>query len=295
MLAVVHGVNTSAQQNPTWGTAPTGYTAFSSDNTTANGAGSNDSLYLAQQVQATPGTTGAVVVTVTNAQTSLDGFLVAIKTSVASTTPHVTVYDGSTELPVAVSLWSGTAEQQLSSVRIHPGPQTLTSLMAQTPYYIAHRGSSANWPEETIYAYVNCANLMVRALEISVWMSSDGVFVCSHDQSLLRTTGYDIDIPTNPWSVLSTYTVLPVGTDNQAQPGRPLCRLAGRDGPVRLRPCAVHRGQVPHQHDRPAQHHGFLPPAHDAVHVEGGWHLRPDGPWASQGSGLPDLGVLLPA
>ena len=78
MLPVVHGVNTAAQLNPTWNT-PAGYTATYADNTVASGSGSNDSLYVAQAQPVTPGSTGTVTVSVTAAQTTLNGFLVSIK------------------------------------------------------------------------------------------------------------------------------------------------------------------------------------------------------------------------
>lgn len=69
----------------------------------------------------------------------------------------------------------------------------------------AHRGGSADWPEETLYAYGQSAAWSPRlALEVSVWQSSDGVWVCSHDQTTGRVFGTDYDIPTTPWSTLQS-------------------------------------------------------------------------------------------
>jgi len=76
--------------------------------------------------------------------------------------------------------------------------------------YVAHRGGSADWPEETLYAYAQAAtwaNAATLALECSVWMSSDGVFVASHDQTtgrIFNGTSYDINV--TPWATLSTLT-----------------------------------------------------------------------------------------
>jgi len=76
--------------------------------------------------------------------------------------------------------------------------------------YVAHRGGSADWPEETLYAYTQAAtwaNAATLALECSVWMSSDGVFVASHDQTtgrIFNGTSYDINV--TPWATLSTLT-----------------------------------------------------------------------------------------
>jgi glycerophosphoryl diester phosphodiesterase len=77
----------------------------------------------------------------------------------------------------------------------------------------------------TLYAYEQSAMLMMRSMEISVWRSADGVFVCSHDQNTSRVTGTSMDIPTSNWSAISALMVNPVGTDNQAQPARPICRI----------------------------------------------------------------------
>ena len=80
----------------------------------------------------------------------------------------------------------------------------------QPTLYVAHRGGSADWPEETLYAYTQAAawaNAATLALECSVWMSSDGVFVASHDQTTGRVfngTNYDINV--TPWATLSTLT-----------------------------------------------------------------------------------------
>jgi len=225
-FAVVHGVNTAGQQNPNWGPAPAGFTTAYADNTTANGTASNDSLYVATETVAIPATLTGVVVTVSNAQTTLNGFMVSIASTPSPTqTPHVWIYDGSSEQLAYATVWDGSAEQPVESMRPYAGDQTVTTLFAKQPFYIAHRGGSASYPEETVYGYTQCANMMMRALEISVWRSSDGVFVCSHDKNLSRVTGQNIDIPTTAWSAMSGLMVNPVGTDNQGQPPRPLARI----------------------------------------------------------------------
>jgi hypothetical protein len=82
----------------------------------------------------------------------------------------------------------------------------------------AHRGGSADWPEETLFAYGNCvAWNSDLALEISVWRSSDGVWVCSHDQNTSRVFGSSFDIPTSTWASMSGLTTT-VG-------GKPIAKL----------------------------------------------------------------------
>lgn len=62
--------------------------------------------------------------------------------------------------------------------------------------YWAHRGGSMNWAEMSMRAYTNAAWHGARILEISCYLSSDGVWIMSHDQTLDRVTGQSFDIPT---------------------------------------------------------------------------------------------------
>lgn len=72
-----------------------------------------------------------------------------------------------------------------------PPVHTVASLFAQDRFLVAHRGSGDNWPEHTMQAYAQSAQLGVSALEVSVNSTRDGVLVCHHDQGTLRSTGLD--------------------------------------------------------------------------------------------------------
>lgn len=90
--------------------------------------------------------------------------------------------------------------------------------LANRPLHIAHRGGSADWVEHTMFAYDQAASWNQNvAFEVSVWQTSDGVWVCSHDQSTLRVFGVDYDITATPWATLAPLTT-PVG-------GYPILRL----------------------------------------------------------------------
>lgn len=76
--------------------------------------------------------------------------------------------------------------------------------LANRPLHIAHRGGSADWVEHTMFAYDQAAAWnQSLAFEVSVWQTSDGVWVCSHDQSTLRIFGVDYDITAAPWATLA--------------------------------------------------------------------------------------------
>jgi len=108
---------------------------------------------------------------------------------------------------------------------LRPAP-TVTSLVAQQPFYIAHRGGGGDWPEMTAYAYAQAAKIKgLQALEMSVCITADGVLVCSHDPTTLRTTGVDLTIRDQTWATLSALQVTAATTNNPDQPARPLARF----------------------------------------------------------------------
>ncbi|MFF8367845.1 glycerophosphodiester phosphodiesterase [Streptomyces lydicus] len=71
------------------------------------------------------------------------------------------------------------------------GPTTASVsqfLAMPAPAYIAHRGSGMEYPEHTMAAYNAALTSGVRAIEVSVNVTADGIPVCVHDQTLDRTT-----------------------------------------------------------------------------------------------------------
>lgn len=84
---------------------------------------------------------------------------------------------------------------------------TVDTLLSAKPFYIGHRGSGDNWPEHTREAYSKAVELGAQAIEISVNATSDGVLVCHHDKSTLRSTGQDLIISETTWAELSTLRV----------------------------------------------------------------------------------------
>lgn len=103
---------------------------------------------------------------------------------------------------------------------------SVAALTADDPFYIAHRGGGGNWPEMTAYAYAQAAQVPgIKALEISVCRSADGVLVCSHDPNTARISGVDYTIAEQTWATLSTLTVTGAETTDPKQPPQPLTRF----------------------------------------------------------------------
>jgi glycerophosphoryl diester phosphodiesterase len=60
---------------------------------------------------------------------------------------------------------------------------------ARLLHLVAHRGNAAEFPENTLPAFLSALELGVRFIELDVHLSRDGVPVVIHDHLLLRTTG----------------------------------------------------------------------------------------------------------
>jgi len=105
------------------------------------------------------------------------------------------------------------------------GPYTIKDLLSTKNFYIAHRGSGDNWPEHTMRAYSASVALGLKAIEVSVWASSDGVLLCHHDASTLRTSGQDLQIPATPYAELAKLRVDARAWLGPATPLEPMPRL----------------------------------------------------------------------
>lgn len=110
-----------------------------------------------------------------------------------------------------------------------PAPGTASSyadLVSGQPFYIAHRGGGSDWPEMTAFAYQQASEVSgLKAMEVSVCLSRDGVLVCSHDPNTLQVTGVPKLIADTDWATLATLKVSAENTVDPSQPARPLARI----------------------------------------------------------------------
>ena len=80
-------------------------------------------------------------------------------------------------------------------------------LFVARPLIIAHRGASAERPENTLAAFRQALALRVDGIELDVHVSRDGVPVVFHDVSLRRLTGAGGRITALTWKELSVLRV----------------------------------------------------------------------------------------
>ena len=96
---------------------------------------------------------------------------------------------------------------------------TITSWLSTPTYFAAHRGGGDNYPEHTMSAYDNAYAKGMKAIELSVHRTSDGVWVCHHDLDFTRmtgtltTTGDTSVLASTPYSYVQGLTIGPYWSD----------------------------------------------------------------------------------
>ncbi|MDQ2784391.1 MAG: glycerophosphodiester phosphodiesterase, partial [Chloroflexota bacterium] len=75
------------------------------------------------------------------------------------------------------------------------------------PLIIAHRGASADAPENTLAAFRLAIAQGADGLECDLRMSADGIIVISHDDSLRRTQEHPVRIAETTAAALAAYAV----------------------------------------------------------------------------------------
>ena len=84
---------------------------------------------------------------------------------------------------------------------------------------IAHRGEPETWPENSLAGFAGVLAAGARHIEADVQLTRDGIAVLSHDASLARVTGHDLEIVASDYAAMRD---LPAG-----EPGRFGARYAG--------------------------------------------------------------------
>lgn len=77
----------------------------------------------------------------------------------------------------------------------------------KTPKIYGHRGSRTRRPENTMLAFRLAYEEGADGIEIDIRTTADGEIVITHDNSLKRCAGVDINVSDLPWDVLSTIPV----------------------------------------------------------------------------------------
>lgn len=129
-------------------------------------------------------------------------------------------------LGTAATVAVGCGQPPVAPAPAPAPPVDVAALVAAPTFHIAHRGGGGNWPEMTAYAYARAVEVPgIRALEVSVCRSADGVLVASHDPTTTRMTGAPYTIAEQSWATLSRLQVTGRQTTDPRQPSRALTRF----------------------------------------------------------------------
>lgn len=77
---------------------------------------------------------------------------------------------------------------------VFTGKANFRLALFQNPTVMAHRGLSADAPENTLYVFSDAISVGADFIELDVQQTRDGVLVVMHDSNLKRTTGVNKDI-----------------------------------------------------------------------------------------------------
>jgi hypothetical protein len=182
-----------------------------------------------QDIEATA--PGAKALTWTGVQSQTSGAAIIIRAlGEPDPNPGVAIqYTSAPDTLSAANLYYTSSTDTLATpAEVRPFPNgyaTVTNMLATSPFYIAHRGGSINWPEMSLHAYTQAGFWGVGAFEVSLARTSDGVWFGLHDDTLDRTSGTTGFVASaHTWSEVQAYQITAAGTTNPGQPTRPYMR-----------------------------------------------------------------------
>jgi len=185
-----------------------------------------ETILIGTRNYATSATTDPVTIAYPNTQAN-NGWAVqlGLPAKVAAITSALRVWTGSSEVGLSTKLWTGSAELSVSATPPAIGSYTITDLLSTNPFYIAHRGGGDNWPEHSMRAYIGAVNWGLKAIEISVNITSDGVMFCHHDTTTTRMTGTNLTFSSATAAQIEALTSSASATTNPTQDRQPIPRL----------------------------------------------------------------------
>jgi hypothetical protein len=229
LLLTAYGAQFTSAIDYTIQTGPSGMTqhVFLPSSVTAV----NKTILAVYRQDTEAGSPGNKSLTWNGVQSQTSGVAVAIRSNgMATPNPGQALHYTSAPSTLAAGhLFYTSAPSTMSTpkeIRAMPtGYASVTAMLASTPFYIAHRGGSVDWPEMSLFAYTQSAFWGVGALEISMQRTSDGVWFGLHDETLDRTSGTtNFYAAQHTWAEVQAYQISAANTTDTTQPARPYMR-----------------------------------------------------------------------
>jgi hypothetical protein len=140
------------------------------------------------------------------------------------------VYHSGSEVAGTATVYNGTTEIPVVKTEKMPSGISVTNMSSSTyqPFFIAHRGGSADWAEHSMRGNTQSVYLKMDGIEISLARTSDGVWFGLHDQYLNRTsptapTNFDPSVHT--WAEVSAYQCIAPSGGDATFGAQPYCKL----------------------------------------------------------------------
>lgn len=116
------------------------------------------------------------------------------------------IWDGTEELYTELTVWESGVEQPVDAFALMPyGAWSVGELLKRPGFTVAHRCGSLDWAEASRRGATESVLRRCDALEMPLSRTADGVWFGLHDQTLLRTSGVNIDPTTITWEQLLQY------------------------------------------------------------------------------------------
>ncbi len=90
-------------------------------------------------------------------------------------------------------------------------PEMTSAIFPAGTILVAHRGDATHHPENSMVAFASAASLGIPYVELDVQLTSDGVPIVLHDESLARTHGLDVNVTRTSLQELTALGVLAGG------------------------------------------------------------------------------------
>lgn len=183
------------------------------------------------------GPTGAKALTWAGAQSQSSGVAIIIRAlGESDPNPGLAIrYTSAVDTLSAGHLYYTSATDTITTpLEIRPVPtgySSVSAMLSQSPFYVAHRGGSADWPEMSLHAYTQSVFWGAGAVELSLARTSDGVWFGLHDASLDRTSlnsgggnGTTLVASTMTWAQVQAYQIQYPNVANNSSLPKPYMR-----------------------------------------------------------------------
>lgn len=134
------------------------------------------------------------------------------------------IWNGTEEIPARLSTMVDGVETPVRAAVMPTGALTVAEFLTRQSV-IGHRGMSRDLAEACRHAMTQAVLRRVDALEMPLSRTSDGVWFGLHDETLLRTSGVDIDPATLTWAEVQAYQIAAPAGGDPAFGAQPYMRL----------------------------------------------------------------------